>query len=378
VIVIEIGGLEVPDHVLKKVPRIFIEGCNMMAEAKIVLILSGIGLVFALVLSRPAVADQFYQGKTIRFVVGQAAGGGYDLAARTIGRHMGKHIPGNPAIVVENMTGAGSLIAANYTYNSAKPDGLFVATWNGALILRQALGDKAVRLDGRKFGWIGSPTKGTPICGIMAYTGLKSLDEIVASNREIKMGATGPGSTYEDLPMMLNLTLGTKFKVISGYEGTGTILVAMRRKEVDGGCWTWESMRTTARPMLEAKGDERLIPYLIHRRWDEPEVRDLPLIPEVLKKDQDKLAAYKTWVATYEFQRPYSVPPGTPKERVELLRKAFADTLKDPEFIAEAKKVKFQVTYTPGEQIEKYVDEMLSITPKAKELLSFLLIKPKK
>jgi tripartite-type tricarboxylate transporter receptor subunit TctC len=377
VIVIEIGGLEVPDHVLKKVPRIFIEGCNMMAEAKIVLILSGIGLVFALVLSRPAVADQFYQGKTIRFVVGQAAGGGYDLAARTIGRHMGKHIPGNPAIVVENMTGAGSLIAANYTYNSAKPDGLFVATWNGALILRQALGDKAVRLDGRKFGWIGSPTKGTPICGIMAYTGLKSLDEIVASNREIKMGATGPGSTYEDLPMMLNLTLGTKFKVISGYEGTGTILVAMRRKEVDGGCWTWESMRTTARPMLEAKGDERLIPYLIHRRWDEPEVRDLPLIPEVLKKDQDKLAAYKTWVATYEFQRPYSVPPGTPKERVELLRKAFADTLKDPEFIAEAKKVKFQVTYTPGEQIEKYVDEMLSITPKAKELLSFLLIKPK-
>ena len=350
----------------------------MKTETKIVLILSGIGLVVALALSGPAVADQFYQGKTIRFVVGQAAGGGYDLAARTIGRHMGKHIPGDPAIVVENMTGAGSLIAANYTYNSAKPDGLFVATWNGAFMLRQALGDKAVRLDGRKLGWIGSPTKGTPICGIMAHTGLKSLDEIVASNREIKMGATGPGSTYEDLPMMLNLTLGTKFKVISGYEGTGTILVAMRRKEVDGGCWTWESMRTTARPMLEAKGDERLIPYLIHRRWDEPEVRDLPLIPEVLKKDQDKLAAYRTWVATYEFQRPYTVPPGTPKDRVELLRKAFADTLKDPEFVAEAKKVKFEVTYTSGEQIEKYVDEMLSITPKAKELLSFLMIKPKK
>jgi hypothetical protein len=105
----------------------------------------------------------------------------------------------------------------DYTYNSAKPDGLFVGTWNGALVLRQALGDKAVRLDGRKLGWIGSPTKGTPICGIMAYTGLKTLDDIVASNREIKMGATGPGSTYEDLPQMLNLTLGTQFKVISGY-----------------------------------------------------------------------------------------------------------------------------------------------------------------
>jgi len=348
-------------------------------KAKMLWLIGGlIGLALLAAAIQQVHAGQFYQGKTIRFVVGQAAGGGYDLAARTIGRHMGKHIPGSPTIVVENMTGAGSLISANYTYNSAKPDGLFVATWNGALVLRQALGDKAVRLDGRKLSWIGSPTKGTPICAIMAHTGLKTLDEIVAANREIKMGATGPGSTYEDLPIMLNLTLGTKFKVISGYEGTGTILVAMRRKEVDGGCWTWESMRTTARPMLEAKGDDRLIPYLIHRRWEEPEVKDLPLIPDVLKKDPDKLAAYKTWVATYEFQRPYTVPPGTPKERVQLLRKAFADTLNDPEFMAEAKKVKFEVTYTSGEQIEKYVDEMLSITPKAKELLSFLLSKPKK
>jgi tripartite-type tricarboxylate transporter receptor subunit TctC len=334
------------------------------------------GLFFSV--HQRAAAEDFYRGKTIRFVVGQAAGGGYDLAARTIARHMGKHIPGNPNIVVENMTGAGSLIAANYTYGSAKPDGLFVGTWNGALVLRQALGDKAIRFDGRKFGWIGSPTKGTPVCAIMGHTGLKSLKDIVAANREIKMGATGPGSTYEDLPLMLNLTLGTKFKVISGYEGTGTILVAMRRKEVDGGCWTWESMRTTARPMLDAQGDEKLIPYLIHRRWEEPEVKDLPLIRDVLSKDQDKLAAYSTWVATYEFQRPYSVPPGTPPERIQLLRRAFAQTLSDPEFVDEAKKVKFEVTYTSGEQIEKYVDQMLSISPKAKELLSFLVVKSKK
>jgi hypothetical protein len=130
--------------------------------------------------------------------------------------------------------------------------------------------------------------------------------------------------------------------------------------------------------MLDAKGDDRLIPYLIHRRWDEPEVKDLPLIADVLKKDPDKLAAYKSWVATYEFQRPYSVPPGTPKERVQLLRTAFANTLKDPEFVAEAKKVKLEVTHTSGEEIDKYVDEVLSITPKAKELLSFLLTKGKK
>jgi tripartite-type tricarboxylate transporter receptor subunit TctC len=334
-------------------------------------------LVLPLITPDRSAADDFYKGKTIRFVVGFAAGGGYDLAARIVGRHIGKHIPGNPTIVVENMTGAGSLIAANYTYNSAKPDGLFVGIWNSAYVLRQALGDKAVRLDARKLGWIGAPTKGTPFCSIMAHTGLKSLKDIVAADRELKMGATGPGSTYDDMPQILNRTLGTKFKVISGYEGTGTILVAMRRQEVDGGCWTWESARTTARPMLDAKGDDKLIPFAVHSRYPDSEVKDLPLIPDIIK-DKDNLSAYRTWAGTYEFQRPFSVPPGTPKERLQLLRKAFADTMKDPEFLAEAKKSKFDETYVSGEEIEKYVTEVLAVTPKAKELLSFLMVKPKK
>ena len=336
--------------------------------AGLALLLAGIG---------KSGADEFYKGKTVRFVVGFAAGGGYDLSARIVGRHIGKYIPGNPIIVVENMTGAGSLIAANYTYNSAKPDGLFVGIWNSAYVLRQALGDKAVRFDGRKLGWIGAPTKGTPFCSIMAHTGLKSLKDIVAANRELKMGSTGPGSTYDDLPQILNRTLGTKFKVISGYEGTSTILVAMRRKEVDGGCWTWESARTTARNLLDAKGDDQLIPYLIHRREPDPEVKDLPLIPEVIK-GEDNLSAYQTWVGTYEFQRPFSVPPGTPKERLLVLRKAFADTMKDPEFVAEAEKSKFDATFVSGEEIEKYVDNVLSVTPTAKELLNFLMVKSKK
>jgi tripartite-type tricarboxylate transporter receptor subunit TctC len=324
-----------------------------------------------------AAADDFYRGKTIRFVVGFAAGGGYDLAARIVGRHIGKHIPGNPTIVVENMTGAGSLIAANYTYNSAKPDGLFVGIWNSAYVLRQALGDKAVRLDARKLGWIGAPTKGTPFCSIMAHTGLKSLKDILAADRELKMGATGPGSTYDDMPQIFNRTLGTKFKVISGYEGTGTILVAMRRKEVDGGCWTWESARTTARPMLDAKDGDQLIPFAIHSRYPDPEVKDLPLIPEIIQGEDNK-SAYRTWSGTYEFQRPFSVPPGTPKDRLQTLRKAFAQTLNDPEFTAEAKKTKFDSTYVSGEEIEKYVSDVLSVTPRAKELLSFLLVKRKK
>jgi tripartite-type tricarboxylate transporter receptor subunit TctC len=247
--------------------------------------------------------------------------------------------------------------------------------WNSGFVLRQALGDKAIRLDARKFGWIGAPTKATPSCSMMAHSGLKSLKDVLAANREIKMGSTGPGSTYDDLPEILNRTLGTKFKVISGYEGTSTILVAMRRKEIDGGCWGWESVRTTARPMLDAKGDDKLIPFLIHRREPDPEVKDLPLIPEVIK-GEDNLSAYQTWVGSHEFQRPFSVPPGTPTERLQLLRKGFADTMKDPEFIAEAKKSKLEVTYVSGEEIESHVTKILSITPKAKELLSFLLTMP--
>jgi tripartite-type tricarboxylate transporter receptor subunit TctC len=340
--------------------------------------LSILAIVFGLVLLAPtqSSADDFYKGKTIRFVVGLAPGGGYDLSARTVGRHIGKHIPGNPSIVVENMTGAGSTRAANYTYNSAKPDGLFVGIWNSALILRQALGDKAMLFDARKFGWIGAPTVGTPHCSIMAHTGLKSLKDVLATSREIKMGSTGPGSTYDDTPRVLNQTIGTKFKIVSGYEGSGPIYVAMRRKEIDGGCWGWESARTTARALLDATGDEKLIPFLIHRREPDPEVKDLPLMPEIIK-GEDNVSAYRTWVGTYEFQRPFMVPPGTSKERLQLLRKGFADTMKDPEFVAEAKKSKLEITYVSGEEVDKHVDKVLSVTPRAKELLSFLTTKAK-
>jgi tripartite-type tricarboxylate transporter receptor subunit TctC len=334
------------------------------------------GLVSLVTAPAQLSADDFYKGKTIRFVVGLAPGGGYDLSARTVGRHIGKHIPGNPSVVVENMTGAGSTRAANYTYNSAKPDGLFVGIWNSALILRQALGDKAMLFDARKFGWIGAPTVGTPHCSIMAHTGLKSLKDILAAGREIKMGSTGPGSTYDDTPRVLNQTIGTKFKIVSGYEGSGPIYVAMRRKEIDGGCWGWESARTTARALLDATGDEKLIPFLIHRREPDPEVKDLPLMPEIIK-GEDNLSAYRTWVGTYEFQRPFMVPPGTSKERLQLLRKGFADTMKDPEFIAEAKKSKLEITYVSGEEVDKHVDKVLSVTPRAKELLSFLTTKAK-
>jgi tripartite-type tricarboxylate transporter receptor subunit TctC len=327
--------------------------------------------------AQQAAANDFYAGKTIRVAVGFAAGGGYDTYARIIARHMGKHIPGNPSFVVENMDGAGSLIAANYTYSKAPSDGTFIGVWNSAFVLYQALGDRAVRLDTRKLSWIGAPVKGSPGCNIMGHTGLKTMDEVLESGRALKMGATRAGSTYNDLPKILNQTVGTKFDVITGYTGTSKITVAMRGKEIDGGCWGWESARVTARAMLDAKGDDKLIPIIIHSKWEDPELKNVPITREYIKAKagKDGVELYNAWVNQYEFQRPMVAPPGVPKDRLETLRKAFKATLEDPDLKAEAKKSKLVMNYVSAQEIDGLVKEILDISPKAKEGLQFLVRK---
>ena len=326
-----------------------------------------------------ATAADFYKGKTIRVTVGLAPGGGYDTYTRAIARHIGKHIPGNPNFVVDNMEGAGSLIAANYTYNKADRDGTFIGVWNSAYILYQALGDRAVRLDGKKLNWIGAPIKGSPACNIMGFTGLKSMDEVVKSGRALKMGSTRAGATYNDLPMILNQTVGSKFNVINGYKGTSLITVAMRSKEVDGGCWGWESARVTARAMLDATGEQKLIPILVHSKWEDPELKGVPLTRDYIKakSGDDGVRLYNTWINQYEFQRPWVMPPGVPQDRVEILRKAFKATFEDAEFLAEAKKTKLELEYVPANEINGLVQEILDISPKVREGLQFLIKKSK-
>ena len=326
----------------------------------------------ALILAASGVgAQDYYKDKTIRFIVGQAAGGGYDAYTRVVARYMGKFIAGNPAIVVDNMTGAGSLVAANYIYGNAKPDGLTVGNWNSAFVLNQALGDPNVHFDARKFGWVGAPSKGVPVCAIMGFAGVKTFDEIVRSNKPFKMGGTAPGSHSIDLPLMFNKMLGTKFQVVSGYPGTAPIHLAMQRREVDGHCTNWDSLIATQRDLLDAKGDERLIPFLIHTRLNDPELKNVALFTDVLK-DEFNVVTYKAYMAQMEYQRPLTVAPGTPRERLEILRRAFKATLSDPEFLAQANKLKLEITYVSGEEIDKIVSEVLSIPPKVKENLQFL------
>jgi len=335
-----------------------------------------IGLFFLSSATRSDGAD-FYSGKTIRFVVGAPAGGGYDTYTRSIARHLGKHIPGNPTMVIENMDGAGSLIAANYVYNKAEPDGLTIGVWISGQIIRDALGDRSTRFDGRKFGWIGAPSKGAPTCAMMGFTGLKTWDDVVNAKRSIRMGGVRAGTAYDDVPTILNNVAGTKFNLITGYPGTAPIRLALQKREVEGACLGWESMRVSNRAMLDAQGDDKLVPFITHKKLEDPEVKDLPLFTDVIKGDTN-LATYATWAASYEFQRPFSLPPNAPKERLQILRKAFAATLRDAAFLAEAKKTRLDVEAVSGEEIDGYVKQIYSMPDKVKHNLGFLVKSTKK
>ena len=192
-----------------------------------------------------ASADEFYKGKTITFVVGFSAGGGFDTYTRLIARHFGKHVPGNPTVVVENRTGAGSLIAANYIFHQAPRDGTVIGNWIGPLVLQQVLGNKAAKFDGRQFGWLGVPTPDSGVCALTQASGIKTMDDWFKSERPIKIGGTAPGSTTDDVPKLLQAALGLPMKLVEGYQGTSKVRLAAESGEIDGGCWAWESIKPT-------------------------------------------------------------------------------------------------------------------------------------
>jgi tripartite-type tricarboxylate transporter receptor subunit TctC len=330
-----------------------------------------IGALVGLLGAPTAQAQDYYKDKTIRFIVGQAAGGGYDTYTRTLARHIAKHIAGNPNTLVDNMTGAGSLVAANYLYNNAKPDGLTIGNWNSALVFNQAMGDPNVRFDARRFGWIGAPSKSIPVCLIMGFTGLKSWDDVQKSGKPLRMGGTGPGSHSIDMPLMLNKMTGTKFSVVSGYQGTAQIKVALQRREIDGHCTNWDSVLATQKDLLDAKGDERMIPFIIHARVDDSETKAVTLVSEAIR-DEAALNIYKIYMAQMEYSRPFTTTPGTPKARLAILRQAFKATQADPEYVAQATKLKLDISPVSGEEAETFVNEVLSISPKVKESLQYL------
>ncbi len=329
-------------------------------------------VAFVMGASTAALGEEFYKGKMIKYMVGYSPGGGYDTYTRAIARHIGKYIPGNPTSIVQNKPGGGSLVVANYLYNRARADGLTVGVFDSGKVLLEALGSKHVRFKARKFGWIGAPVAGISVCSIMGFTGLKTLEDIMRSKKVLKFGGTRPGSGSVDRPKIMNELMGTNFNVITGYGGGARIRIAMQRREVDGFCLSWESLRVTARAMLDAEGDDKLIPFIISGKFEDPEVKDLPRYTDVIKGEEN-LKLWNIYHAQYDFQRPLVFPPNTPKERLNIFRKAFKETLRDPEFLAETKKSKLLIKHIAGKEIEKIVNSMLAIPPAAKKRLQFLL-----
>jgi tripartite-type tricarboxylate transporter receptor subunit TctC len=320
-----------------------------MKKKTILLTATILGLVFS-ALPDHLRADEFYKGKTIRFIVGFAAGGGFDTYSRMIARHIGKHIPGNPDTIVENMTGAGSLVAANYIFNKAEPDGLTIGNFIGPLVLQDALGHKAAKFDGRKFGWLGVPTPDSGVCVLTKASGISSVDEWFKAKQPVKLGGTAPGSTTDDVPKLVKAAIGLPIQMIEGYKGTSRIRVAAEAGEIDGGCWAWESIKPTWSKALESGQVQPVLQTMLESH---PELKHVPLAVKYAKTDEARELLKIVDGAYGLVARPYSVPPGMPKERLALLQKAFMDTTKDPELLAEAKKAKLEFKPVDGPTIAK-------------------------
>jgi tripartite-type tricarboxylate transporter receptor subunit TctC len=304
--------------------------------------------------------DGYYKGKTIRLIVAFSAGGGYDTYSRTIARHLGKYIPGNPTVVVDNMTGAGGFIHANYMFKQAKPDGLTIGNNSGGLFLQQVMGAKGIEFDGNKFEYIGAPAVDHLTCAISKASGVTSLDKWFAAKEPVRFGGVGPGGFASDLPRVLQAALGLPVKVIDGYKGTSDIRLATESGELAGSCLSWDSYKTTWRKQIES-GEVNIIIQAMPKKH--PELAQVPLAMDYAKTDEaKKLIQHGAHDLAYS-ARPYFLAPGTPKARLQVLRKAFADALKDPELLAEAKKASFGIDYVSGEDLESIVHGLYKIEP---------------
>jgi tripartite-type tricarboxylate transporter receptor subunit TctC len=314
--------------------------------------------------------EPFYKDKSIRLIVGLAPGGGYDLYSRVIARHMGRHIPGNPLIVVENMTGAGSVIAGNYMYKVAKPDGLTIGHILGGLFLQQLLENPAIEFDGRKFEYIGVPAQDHFLIGLSKATGITSFENWMATKKPVKLGGVSPGGATDDIPKVLAATLDLPIKVVTGYKGTGPIRLAFDSGEVDGVCNAWESFKSTWRKQVDS-GD--VVMVLQGTLKAHPELPNIPVAFDLLKTDETRKLLQVVVKVHGPSTRPYFLPPGTPKERIQILRKAYVETMKDPEFVAEAKKAKLDLNPDDGAGLERNVKEIFDLAPslaaKLKEIL---------
>jgi tripartite-type tricarboxylate transporter receptor subunit TctC len=300
------------------------------------------------------VAD-FYRGKTINLLIGVGVGGEYDLQARLVARHIGKHIPGNPSVVPQNMTGAGGLKMANYLYTVAPRDGTFIGMLGNNFPALQAIGGQGVQFDAGRFQWLGTIAPTVETMAVWHTTGVKSLED--ARAKEIVAGASGKGAITYIYPTMMNELLGTKFKVVTGYAGGNQINLAMERGEVQARNNTWSSWKATKRAWL----DEKKITVIAQAGPKAPDL-DAPSVEDFARSPEER-QLIELIVSGTQLGRPLATTPDVPADRVAALRTAFDATMKDPEFRAEAAKLNFEVTPVSGTAMQRIVEKVLA-TPK--------------
>jgi tripartite-type tricarboxylate transporter receptor subunit TctC len=309
-----------------------------------------IAAIAAFAVAAPAWAQgSFYEGKTVTVVIG-ASGGSLEIASRIVARHLSKHIPGNPNVIVQNMTGAAHLVATNHVYTVAKPDGLTLLAANPNVGIAQLTKVDAARFDLRRFQWLGSTGADGVALSVRADLPYKTWDELKKADRELVVGTTGPGSNAHDFPLLLKEFAGAKFKLVSGYPANADVLLAIERKEVD----VWAAFATT----IKLAADRGAVRPLVRGRVALSGWEHLPVDEELATSAVGK-AIMGIRAAPLAIGRAFAAPPGTPADRVQVLREAFAKAVKDAEFVAESKKARIEVGYISPEDVLKMFNSFL-------------------
>lgn len=300
----------------------------------------------------------FYKGKTLTIVVGSDVGGGYDLTARTVARHLGRHIPGQPTIMVQNRPGAGSIIASNYVYEIAPKDGTVIGAVQRPIPVQILFGDTGVRFDARKMQWIGSTTNELGVVVAWHTAPHKTFDDVFTT--EMIVAGTGPATDPELLPRAMNNILGTKFKIVSGYKGQAQMVLAMQREEVQGsGNWSFSDIEKIY-PHWITEQKIRILLQLGLTKGSHPALRDVPLIMDVGRNDEQR-SVFRVLMGMKAMGRPYFIAPGVPKDRADALRTAFMKTVRDPEFLAEASKTLGKIDPLSGPDMQKIVTDVYAL-----------------
>jgi tripartite-type tricarboxylate transporter receptor subunit TctC len=316
-------------------------------------------ILAAAVASAPAQdVAAFYHGKTLRIIVGVGVGSGYDLNARLLARHLGKHVPGQPAVIVQNQPGAGSMSMTNQLVAAGPFDGSVIGAPFNGMPTTPLLQPAAARFDPNRLNWLGSTNRETQVTYVWHTAPVQSFDELAA--KELIVGAQAPGSTQYDYPMLANAIFGTRFKIVTGYESTPKIHLAMERGEVHGnGATNWSTLKLLNAGWI-ADGSVKLIAQWALKKH--PDLPDVPLVLDRAKTESDRQALLLA-LARLEYGRPFFLPPDVPAERVAALRRAFDATMKDPAFLADAEHMKIDIDPLSGEEVAALVRQVAATPP---------------